>query len=94
MAINTHGLKILGLKKASGDTCDYGAYSASYNEIFYDRDTGEVWVKYQYSLGQNSWTEYRDASIIKIGNTQQHCTMQQLADMIADAVAEHDHNRR
>ena len=53
MKLNTHGLTIKGIKKASGETCDYGPYSASYVEVFYDRSTGEVWTKCQYSLGHN-----------------------------------------
>lgn len=86
--INTHGLKIKELRKASGKTENYGAYSDRYNEIFYDRVTGEVWTIFQVSLGQNWWTEYHDANIIKIGNTQHHMTMQQIADAIRDAVDE------
>lgn len=84
--INKHGLKIDGLKKASGETANYGAHSDLYDEIFYDRATGEVWTKFQCSLGQNSWTEYHDANVVKIGNTQQHMTMQQIADAIWEAV--------
>lgn len=84
--IDTHGLKIKGLKKASGETANYGAHSDLYDEIFYDCATGEVWTKFQCSLGQNSWTEYHDVNIIKIGNTQRHMTMQELADAIWEAV--------
>lgn len=84
--INTHGLKIVGLKKASGRTDDYGYYSGIYDEIFYDRATGEVWTVSQCSLGQNWWTEYHDANIIKICNASRHMTMQELADAIYEAV--------
>lgn len=84
--INKHGLKIEGLKKASGETEDYGEYGPLYNEIFYDRATGEVWTILQSSLGMGTWTEYHDADIIKIGNAQQHMTMQQIADAIWEAV--------
>ena len=74
MKVNTHGLKIKGLKKASGSTEDYGYYSGHYNEIFYDRSTGEVWTVYQYNLGQNSWTVYNDANVIKVCNSSSHMT--------------------
>ena len=84
MKINTHGLTIKGIKKASGETCDYGYYSGEYVEIFYDRSTGEVWTKYQYSLGHNWWTQYDDPDIIKVCSTSQHLTMQQIADLIAE----------
>lgn len=86
MTIDKHGLKMSGLKKASGATQDYGAYSPEYQEIFYDRSTGEVWAVYQYSLGHNSWTEYHDPDVIKICNTSSHLTMQQIADAIANAM--------
>ena len=84
--INKHGLKISGLKAASGMTKNYGYYSGSYIEIFYDTETGEVWGKYQYSIGQNNWTQYDDPAVIKIGNVSTHMTMQEIADAIRDAV--------
>lgn len=80
--VNTYGLTIKGLKKTSGYTEDYGYYSGRYVEIFYDRSTGEVWGNFQYSLGQNSWTEYHDPDIVKICNTSRHMTMQEIADEI------------
>ena len=88
MTTNTHGRKISGLKKASGATQDYGHFSGHYVEIFYDRSTGEVWTREQYSLGQNTWTEYADRAIVKICNTSCHMTMQQIADAINDRMAE------
>lgn len=90
-SINKHGLKMTGLKAASGETHDYGYLSPSYVEIFYDRSTGEVWTVYQYSLGMNWWTEYHDPDIIKVCNSQSHMTMQEIADAIAEAVAEADY---
>lgn len=80
--VNTYGLTIKGLKKTSGYTEDYGYYSGRYVEIFYDRSTGEVWGNFQYSLGQNSWTEYHDPDVVKICNTSRHMTMQEIADEI------------
>lgn len=84
--IDTHGLKITGLKKASGETENHGAYSGKYNEIFYNTNTGEVWTEFQYSLGSNSWTVYDDPAIIRIGETSSHLTMQQIADAVHEAV--------
>ena len=86
-AINTHSLKIKGLRKASGSTEDYGFYSGRYNEVFFNRLTGEVWTVFQFSLGQNSWTEYDDPNVIRICNATRHLTMQELADMIAERLA-------
>lgn len=80
--VNKYGLKMVGLKKVSGETKDYGHYSGMYSELFYDRASGEVWSVFQYSLGQNTYTLYHDRSIIKICNTSRHMTMQEIADAI------------
>ena len=80
--VDRHGLNIKGLRKASGDTINYGPYSGSYSELFYNKRTGEVWVVYHYSIGMNSYTRYHDEDIIKICNTQDHMTMQDIADAI------------
>lgn len=88
--INTHGLKIKGLRKASGATTNYGAYSPEYIEIFYDRNSGEVWTVYQCSLGQNNWTVYDDENVIKVCNTSRHMTMQEIADAIHQRMEEVD----
>lgn len=86
MAINTHGLKMVGLKKASGSTENYGYYSPAYNELFYDKSDGKVWTVYQYSIGHNWYTVYHDDNIIKICNTSSHMTMQQIADAIYNTI--------
>ena len=87
-AINTHGLKINGIRKASGNTINWSPRSGGYTEIFYDKSSGDVWTVDQVSLGQNSWTAYKSRSIIKVCNTDVHLTMQQIADMIHEVVEE------
>ena len=84
--LNTHNLKIKGLKKASGKTINWNPRSGGYTEIFYNRDSGEVWTVDQVSLGHNSWTKYDDPAIIKVTETETHMTMQAIADAIACAV--------
>lgn len=88
--INTRGLKMVGLKAASGETYNYGCYSGKYVEIFYNRRTGKIWTIFQYSLGHNSWTEYRSPDVIKVCNASTHWTMQEIADAIAEAVEQAD----
>lgn len=85
--INKHGLKMHGLKAASGYTEDYGYYSGHYVQISYDRNTGDVLANYYYSLGQNSWTQYHDPAIITVAMASNHMTMQQIADAIAAKLA-------
>lgn len=88
--VNTYGLTMKGLRKASGSTENYGYYSGSYDELFYDRSTGEVWTVFQHSIGQNSWTEYSDPNVIKICNTSKHMTMQEIADCIRTRLSQID----
>ena len=83
--LNTHGIKMIGIRKAAGETKSLrGYYSGEYVELFYDRADGSVLTDYQVSLGQNTWKQYRDASIVKVCNISEPCTMQQIADMIAE----------
>ena len=83
MKINTYDLTITGLKEASGMTKGLnGYYNPAYVELFYDRSTGEAWGKWQYSLGQSTWTKYDDPDVIKIGTICEPKTMQELADLI------------
>lgn len=86
--VDTHGIKIKGLKKASGNTENYGYYSGKYDEVFYDRKTGEVWTVSRYSLGQNTWAVYDDPNVIKVCNASNHMTMQEIADMIYQRLCE------
>lgn len=86
--VNKYGYKMTGLRAASGDTKDLrGYYSGEYVELFYDRSTGEVWTKYHYSLGQNSWTESHDSNVLKICTISEPTTMQQIADRIAESLS-------
>lgn len=84
--VNYHGLKIQGIRKASGSTGNWAPRSCGYDEIFYDLSTGDVWTVAQVSLGCNSWTEYHDGNVIKICNTSRHMTMQEISDAIYEAV--------
>ena len=86
MKVNMHGIKIKGLRKASGHTENYTDRNM-YDELFFDRSTGDVWAVFHCSIGHNWWTEYHDPDIIKIGSTVRHLTMQEIADMVYDAMA-------
>lgn len=87
--LNTHEIKMTGIKAAAAATKGLqGYYSGVYEELFYDRSTGEVWTKRQYSLGHNTWTEYHDKQIIKICNLDKPTTMQEIADLIKQRMDE------
>lgn len=78
--LNKHNLKIKGIKKASSETVNWT--NGGYTEVFYNKNTGEVWCVDQISLGHNSWTEYHDPDVVKITETERHLTMQEISDMI------------
>lgn len=82
--INTHGLKMVGLKKASGDTRDY--YDSRYIQISYDRNDGEILTNLHSDWGRTWGTHYHDPAVITICTTSRHMTMQAIADAIAEAV--------
>ena len=78
--VNTHGFKMIGLKKASGMTTSWSGYT----QISYNRETGEIYCNDHDSL--NSWSEYHDHNIFTVAKASSHMTMQEIADAIAEAV--------
>lgn len=80
-------MKIKGLKKASGETMNYGTYDGRYVEVFFDKSTGEIWTEFQCSLGQNTWTEYHDSNVVKLVNATRHYTMAELRAMCEEVIA-------
>ena len=88
MKINTHGIPMHGLRKASGETKGLRPNSCEYVQISYDRGDGSILTDYHCSIGQNSWTQYHDASIITVCNASRAMTMQQIADCIHERLNE------
>ena len=63
-------MKIKGLKKAVGDyqkANKDGYYNPKYGYLMFDKETGELWTDEFYSLGHNSWKEYRSDTIVNLG---------------------------
>ena len=89
MKLNKHNLKMVRIKEASGMTKGLkGYYSAHYVQISYDLDSGEIYTDFHCSLGQNSWSQYRD-NVITVCNATSQMTMQQIADLINYKVQKH-----
>ena len=80
--LNTHGLKMVGLKKAVGEMVNWSDQRVN-NVIYYDRNTGDIMCR---THTQNSWDEWHDPAIICAARTPGRMTMQQLADAIAQSV--------
>ena len=90
MAINTHGLKMTGLKKAASATKNLkGIYDPFYVELFYNTESGEIICNEQYDLGHNAYTVYDNEKIIGWGNICYPATMQEIANAVWDAYKEY-----
>lgn len=90
MKVNTHGIKMVGLKKAAGETKSLNGCNGCYVQISYDRADGEVLSDYHCSLGHNSWSEYRSDSILSVCFLDNRTTMQEIADKIAERLADNE----
>lgn len=84
--VNTHGMKMHGLKAAARETRDLYPYSGHYVQISYDTETGDVWAYWHVDI--NSWIHYDNPAIFTAVRATRHMTMQQIADAIAEAVAD------
>lgn len=82
---NTHGLKILGLKKVSGSTFNW-KQGTGHSQINYNTETGELLFINHFG---NTWTCYHDSNIILVCNTSRKMTMQEIADRTKESYDEH-----
>ena len=80
--LNTHNIKMLGLKRASGETVNYGN-TGWHTQISYDTEAGDIYTNDHCG---ESWSEY-PPEVITVCHTTRHMTMQEIADAIYDAVA-------
>lgn len=94
MEINTHGrnINMEDLAKASEYTKGLGSRTGEYEEIFYDKSTGEVWGVYHWD--REEWTVYHDADVTKVGIATRYKTQQQIADMIDNTLTEDEQTER
>lgn len=84
-------MRIVGLKAISGQSKGLpGCYSGHYLEVFCDRNTHRCWSVYQYSPGQNTWTEYDDPNAIKVCNISEPTTMKELRELVEERLAQLD----
>ena len=47
-----------------------------------------------YHADHNEWEVYHDSAVIKVGSASRYKTQQQIADMIADAMADYEQTER
>lgn len=83
MALNTYGIKMVGIKKASAATINS---TRGYSQLSYDKATGEILESWHIGNPTTSWSEYRSRDVIHVCSTSVHMTMQQIADAICRAL--------
>ena len=80
-------MKLKGLKKVSGATKELkGFYDPFYLQVNVDLESGEVFVNEHFSIGHNSWTEYRNGNILNCGIVCNPMTMKQVSEMVSEAI--------
>lgn len=84
MRVDKHGLRIKGLRAASGSTVDWDPDCSAYVQVMYSQDSGEVWTEL-HATG-SEYSVPHDASAITVADARRHMTMQEIADCIAYAV--------
>ena len=84
--IDKHGLKIVGVKKVSGETKWLYPYCGCHYQVNYDLSTGEVWCTL---LTNNNYIVYYNDNNIGVCNAMKPMTMQDVADAVDQAVYEH-----
>lgn len=84
--INKYGMKMEGLRAASGETTSW----AGYTQVSYDMNDGQILTNDHAGTPDSSWTQYHSNSIITVLNASRHYTMQEIADVIHDKVNEYN----
>ena len=79
MCVNTYGIKMTGLDKASRATADWPVGSGGCTQISYDMVSGEVLVNDHVG---DEWTQYNDEDIITVCYTNRHMSEQRIANEI------------
>ena len=84
--INTHGLNINldTLRSAAKRTANWPTGCGYSTEIYYDRETGEVWSS---DVSDDRTVCHNDSAIITVCRTVHKQDAQWIADKIAEAVA-------
>lgn len=88
--INTHGININmdDLQICAWET-NHMPPRDCFIQISYDLSNGNVFSDRHWSKSPNPWTVYHDPDIITVACAYSPKTMQEIADVIAKAVANH-----
>ena len=90
-AINTHGININmdDLEACALETSHMPKGWGCFIQISYDLSNGCIISDRHWSKGRNPWTVHHNPNIIGVACAYSPKTMQEIADVIAKAVANH-----
>lgn len=75
--------EIIGLSECSENMLNWTPGSGCANQIFYDRETGEIWCR---TVIGDSRFKYHDPAIILVATVTKHATETELIDWVSSAV--------
>ena len=82
--VNTHGFKMVGLRKVAGLVSGVPLYSGYYLNIAWCPADGRL--IYEEFVGDGSWHCDWSDTVIPCGNVWPRMTQQQIADQVANAI--------
>lgn len=80
------GKQYKNIQDAIDKMSPYDRRNGYYVEVFYDMSEDAVYSHAQCSLGFNSWTEYYDSDVIKIGNFVKKVSKKRLIEIIEERI--------
>jgi hypothetical protein len=76
-------IKLKGIKNVVTEAKNNLSKNNLYLQVNVDKSTGRVWSDLHCSIGQNSWSEYKDSNILNCGNiSDPQITMADLKAMV------------
>ena len=61
-------IKLTGVKNVVSEARNNLGKNNLYLQVNVDKSTGKVWTDLHCSIGQNSWSDYKDSDILNCGN--------------------------
>lgn len=76
-------IKLIGVKNIVTEARNNLGRDNSYLQVNVDKSTGRVWSDLHCSIGQNSWSDYKDSNILNCGNiSDKNITMADIKTMV------------
>ena len=76
-------IKLTGIKNIVTEAKNNLGKNNLYLQVNVDKTTGKVWSDLHCSIGQNSWSDYKDSDILNCGNiSNKNITMAEVKAMV------------